>query len=145
MSPLSCFISNKRFPRFVLKCELNLPETPNLDAMEQPAWWPPDMPFSEAILAQRTQRGVSHLSSLFSVIEPIDKHRWGSGRKWYGAEDSAGKLKRSQLIVCTVHDVLFPPPAAEICARWESLKLSSVGSVFQPRSCQWHILHETWF
>jgi hypothetical protein len=49
------------FPRFVLKCELNLPETPNLDAMERPAWWPPDMPFSEAILAQRTQRGVSHL------------------------------------------------------------------------------------
>jgi hypothetical protein len=47
--------------------------------------------------------------------------------EWYGAfpdwgllaEDSAAKLNRSQLNVCTVYGVLFypPPPVAEICAR----------------------------
>ncbi len=44
--------------RFVLKCEQNLSEGPNLDQMEQPAWWPPDLPFSESILSQRQHRGV---------------------------------------------------------------------------------------
>jgi hypothetical protein len=46
-------------------------------------------------------------------------------REWYGAfpdceplaEDSATKLKRSQLNVSTVYDVLFSPWGAEICAR----------------------------
>ncbi len=46
-------------------------------------------------------------------------------REWYGAfpnwgplaEDSATKLKRGQLNVCTVFGVLFSPHVAEICAR----------------------------
>ena len=30
------------FMRFVLKCELNL-QSVNLDQLEQPEWWPPDV------------------------------------------------------------------------------------------------------
>jgi hypothetical protein len=49
----------------------------------------------------------------------------GSGMVWYGAfpdsgplaEDSAAKLKRSQLNVCTCVRLLFPP-AGETCARF---------------------------
>ncbi len=33
------------------------------------------------------------------------------------AEDSATKLKRGQLNMCTVYGVLFSPHVAEICAR----------------------------
>ncbi len=50
-------------------------------------------------------------------------YRWGSGREWYGAisdwgplaEDSATKLKRGQLNVCTVYGVLFSPCGWNLC------------------------------
>lgn len=48
----------QRFFRFMLKCEMYLAEAPNLDDMlDQPAWWPPDLAFSETILTQRHHRG----------------------------------------------------------------------------------------
>ncbi len=43
------------------------------------------------------------------------------------AEDSAAKLKRSQLNVCTVYSVLFPPPlVAATCACKIGLQILSV-------------------
>jgi hypothetical protein len=80
---------------------------------------------------------VCYCSQLLANLRPRSllglKHssipQMRSGREWYGAfpgcgplaEDSAAKLKRSQLNVCTVYVycvryTLFPS-AAEICAR----------------------------
>jgi hypothetical protein len=64
----------------------------------------------------------------------------GSGSEWYGAfpdcgpqaEDSAAKLKRSQLIVCTLHRCTctvsvysFPPAAKFFLPDWPAVSVSS--------------------
>merc|ERR1719431_1373793 len=46
------------FLRFVIKCEGNRTEWPDLDEIEQPKWWPNGFEFSETIMMkQEKQRG----------------------------------------------------------------------------------------
>jgi len=49
------------FMRFVLKCELNL-QSVNLDQLEQPEWWPPDLDWGENILVRKEQRGKTSIT-----------------------------------------------------------------------------------
>jgi hypothetical protein len=64
--------------RFVIKCEMNLTVNPNLDQIDQPAWWPPDLPFTEATLLQRQHRGVSVVFRGGHLTSPLQRPHYSS-------------------------------------------------------------------
>jgi len=48
----------QNFFRFMMKCEMNSDQLPNLDELTMPVWWPKDLSFSESILKkQKKNRG----------------------------------------------------------------------------------------
>jgi len=51
-----CLEELQGFLRFVLKCELNLPSV-DVSSLPQPAWWPSQVEWGEALLQRREQRG----------------------------------------------------------------------------------------
>jgi len=51
-----CLEELQVFLRFVLKCEQNLSNV-DIDRLDRPEWWPPDLDWSENILQRKEQRG----------------------------------------------------------------------------------------
>ena len=56
---LSTFQSQlQQFLLFILKCEQGL-EVKDLDDVDQPTWWPKDLPFDNSLVLHSTKKGVS--------------------------------------------------------------------------------------
>ena len=58
----------QRFLPFVLQCEHGIKSTlASFVDLQTPAWWPPDIEFTDEILRTTTQKGVSYRKYLAFV------------------------------------------------------------------------------